>query len=88
MTYKQSAVAGVSLLDRRLSGHDGTVDGSPRKEKSALARFLLTPTAGSDETRNWGETERELLLRTDAEVVIGCWSQSAPDMCDSHTRTR
>jgi hypothetical protein len=25
-----------------------------------------------DETRNWGETERELLLRTDAEVVIGC----------------
>jgi hypothetical protein len=41
-----------------------------------------------DETRNWGETERELLLGTDAEVVIGCWSQSAPDMCDSHTRTR
>jgi len=27
-----------------------------------------------------GETERELLLRTDAEVAIGCWSQSAPEI--------
>jgi len=45
----------------------------------------LGRSSWKDETRNWGEIERELLLRTDAEVVIG-WS--APDMCDSHTRTR
>jgi hypothetical protein len=48
----------------------------------------LDPSSRKDETQNWGETERELLLRTDAEVVIGCWSRSTPDMCDSHSRTR
>ena len=35
------------------TGHDGTMDGSPRKEKSALARFLLTPNAGSDDQQRW-----------------------------------
>ena len=68
--------------------------GSPRRAGAdALPGVASTRLAGLrvvalDETRNWGETERELLLRTHAEVVMGCWSQSAPDMCDSHTRTR
>jgi DNA-binding protein HU-beta len=50
----------------------------PRKEKPVLAAIGLTPTAPLDETRNYGETDRELLLRPEAEVVLGrdvrgCW---------------
>jgi hypothetical protein len=58
----------VWLPHRRLSGHDGTVDGSPRKEKSALARFLLTPTAGSDDQQQLDHGARARLLRWDAEA--------------------
>src|ERR1019366_1065110 len=43
------------------------------------------------ETRNCGETDRELLLRPEAEVVLGkavrwCWPTA--DLCDSYNRRR
>jgi hypothetical protein len=36
-----------------------------------LTGFELTPTAPLDETRNFDEIDRELLLRPEAEVVLG-----------------
>jgi hypothetical protein len=44
-----------------------------------------------DETRNYVETDRELLLRREAEVVLGrdgrrCWTNA--DLCDSYNRRR
>jgi hypothetical protein len=58
----------------------------PRKEEPVLARFWLIPTTRLDETWNYGETDRELLLRPEAEVVLVaragrlCWPIA--DLCD------
>jgi hypothetical protein len=77
-------------LSNLSSGVAGDAESAARPA-AAEARHSPGVSVARDETRNCGETDRELLLRPEAEVVLGkavrwCWPTA--DLCDSYNRRR
>jgi hypothetical protein len=82
------AIAGIGTVVQAVEVNDADY----RILMDASASIDPDDVAPLDETHNCGETERELLLRPEAEVLLGrdvrkC-SGRPPDLCDPYNRMR